>query len=292
MNKILLSIAILFSFSYATDFSVDTTQNIKVDKDRTKNERESMEQRNNLSKRNSTTKSKDKTDTESTELTKIEQTEILDKIMEFEDNNIYPFSECKMLTKPKLLPDFGLTSETPDGIDSYKAELLDKAAKNSYSVRRVGGKEKLIKDYINCGAFYGGIIAQSMKSGQIDIDIHDKEILRTYKKVKRYLKRTHCRFDKSLENIQCGPLKLGIAYEPQVFYANISLLNNQTFYGYSANERKTLSYSNRLAQEISKSKEQSVSNSMNEEKSRSWRYNTGLDQAAKTNFSPRNWIKE
>ena len=292
MKRVITLLTVLTLSIFATDFSVDTSQNINSNIDKSKSEKEGMEQRTNLSKRASTTKSKDKTDTESFELTKIEQTEILDKIMEFEDNGIYPFSACNILTNPKLLPDFGITSETRSGdIDIYKADLLDRAAKNSFPISKVRAKEKIVKDYINCGAFYGGIIAQSMKTGKIDTDITDREIKRTYKKVKRYLRRTHCRFDKSLENITCGPLKLVVAYDPQVFYANISLFNNQTFYGYSATERKTVSYSNRLAQEVSKSKERSSGTSRTKDISRNWKYGAGTDSSAKTSFSPRNWIK-
>ena len=291
--KRIIAFAMVLSLSlFATDFSVDTSQNIGSSVDKTKSEKESMDQKTNLTKRASTTKSKDKTDTESFELTKIEQTEILDKIMEFEENGVYPFSACKLLTNPKLLPDFGITSEKRNGdIDMYKAELLEKASKNSFPISRVGAREKLVKDYLNCGAFYGGIIAQSMKTGKIDIDIEDKEIKRTYTRAKKYLAKKHCRFDKSLENITCGPLKLVVAYDPQIFFANISLFNNQTFYGYSATERKTVSYSNRLAQEVSKSKERSSGTSRTKDISRNWKYNTGTESSAKTSFSPRNWIK-
>jgi len=292
MKRIITLLTICSLSLLATDFSVDTSQNNSVNIDKSNSEKEGMEQRTNLSKRASTTKSKDKTDTESYELTKIEQTEILDKIMDFEESGIYPFSACKLLTNPKLLPDFGITSETEDGyIDSYKADLLDKAAKNSFALKRVRAKEKLVKDYINCGAFYGGIIAQAMKTGQIDTDITNKEIKRTYKKVQRFLGRTHCRFDKSLENIACGPLKLSVGYEPQIFYSNISLFNNQTFYGYSANERKTVSYSNRLAQEVSKTKERSTGTSLSKDVTRNWKKGVGVESSAKTSFSPRNWIK-
>ena len=290
MKKII--IFFLFFYVYATDFSADTTTSTKTNVEKTKNKNSSLEQGNRLVKSIATTKQKRKLKSNDYSVSEVAQADILDKIEELENKNIYPFSTCKILTKPKLLADFGITAETPGGgIDTIKADLMSSAAKYNFLIEKIGADENKIKDYINCEAYYAAIIAQSFITNKLEIKLKNRKIKRIYKKIKKYLARTKCRFKSELDTIICGPVKVQIGYAPVLYFSNIAIFNDDTFFGYTAKNDKTVSVSNSLEQSISKNKEKSVSSSKSISVSIASKLDNSLEQSSKSSFSPRNWIK-
>lgn len=75
-----------------------------------------------------------------------------------------PFLSCKLISKPPLVADFGLTAEVDIGIiDIYKAEYLSKAAQSNISVAEITNPE-MIKQYAICIAQYADVIAFVLKN--------------------------------------------------------------------------------------------------------------------------------
>ena len=290
-----LTIFLLFfcvSTLFATDFSADTTTSTKTNLEKTKNRNSNMDQGNKLSKSISKSKQKSKSKSKNYTVTKVAQADLLNKIEEFENKNIYPFSTCKILTNPKLLADFGITAETEDGgIDTIKADLMSSAAKYNFPVSKVGADTNKIKDYINCQAYYAAIIAQSFLTNKLQIKIKNRKIKRIYRKIQKYLAKSKCHFQGELNEIVCGPIKFQIGYTPSLFFSNIAIFNNDTFYGYTAKNDRMVSISNSLTQSISKSKEKYASNSRSISVSIANKLDNSLEQSSKSSFSPRNWIK-
>ena len=294
MKKILsvVAIATIMSTSLlAVDVSVDTSQSEKVDTDSSTSYKYGKDMKKTEGIRESQTSTSDKSHSTSTELSLSGQVEVLEAIKSAESRGIYPFSQCSVLSNPKLVADFGLTSEDEDGsIDTILADILQKAATNNASIVSAGADEYAIKDYINCVSFYGAIVADSLKYDSFSPTIRDEKIKKTFENIQKDLANSKCRFDKSTDAIVCRSIKLKIDYEPAISYANIAIYSNQTYFGYSASNKVSDSKTRRLAFEAQKSKERARTKSLNQDVSFASKETISQDIATKTNFSPRNWL--
>lgn len=292
MKKTLIALSLILSANLlAVDVSIDNSVSQKSDSDSSMSRKKSDDNKQTQGIRESKTSTSDKSHSKSFDLTKNGQVEMLEAIKDAEGRGIKPFSECAVLTHPKLVADFGLTSEDENGdIDTIFADILQKAAGNNASISSVGADEYDVKDYMNCVAYYGAIIADSLKHDEFSTDIRDKKIQATFEKIQADLANSKCRFDKSTDAIVCRSVKLKIDYEPALSYSNIAIYSNQTYFGFSASDKVSTSSSQRLAFEAQTSKEKARTISMTKDKSITDKISSSKDTSAKTNFSPRNWL--
>ncbi|MEM7828464.1 MAG: hypothetical protein QW561_03910 [Candidatus Aenigmatarchaeota archaeon] len=269
--KILLLITLLVNTTvFALDTSIDTSKTEKTDREQSQSLRKTKEQRD--------TKGKRKADTTATGVDKQTQEAVkaigqamsqggadvtlsleavfLDRIALLEED-VEPFRTCKIITKPRLPRDFGLSAEVSRGvIDTIKAEYLSKAAQSNSYVRDVADERELIQ-YRNCLAAYGAIIAQAYlylasdlddikagvskdKDGNIEIRgigyddfvvladlalqralhrITNSTIERTYERLIQ--DSSACQFDRSIENIKCGSSLIILSSRPQLYISGV-----------------------------------------------------------------------
>lgn len=289
----ILTIAALASSSYALDMSSDSSQSQKSDIDDTMNYKKGKDSKRSQAERQSKTSTSDKSLTQSKELSVGEQYNLLSSIMVSEKTGEDPFSSCNVLTNPKLSADFGLSSEDEEGdIDSIFADILQKSANNNALISKVGADEYEVKDYINCAAYYGAIIAQGMKKGVYSTEIKDEKIQRTFEDFQIALSESRCRFNGATTNIQCGSISLKIDTTPNVSFSGIPLYSDQTFFGYNGKTSVNKAKSQRIAFERQQQKETMRSTSISKDASLSFKATASEDVSSKTSFSPRNWLPE
>jgi len=201
----------------------------------------------------------------------------LDRIAILESNT-EPFSACKIATSPRLGRDFGLSAEIRTGvIDSVKADFLSKAAQSNSYISELAD-EPGIRSYRDCLAEYGSIVAQAYlyltqdindlkasvtkdKGGNIEVKgigyddfiiLADSALQRALQGLKNEtIKHTYdrtisdkrpCRFDRSLENIQCGASLVILGTKPQLFISGIQWYGER-FAGYQGSYKLSKSWS-------------------------------------------------
>lgn len=286
MTKILLIMFIFITSGFSLDFSSDTSKTTNNGKDRSYTEKEAQDFKNSESKKESTSESKDKTESKAKDLTRIGQVQILKKLKELEKIGVEPFAKCSVLSNPKPLIYFGIGSQMNEfTINSTKSSIIESMAKNSQPIINVGADERKLKSYIKCISYYGAVIAQSLKTNTLDTEIEDEEILEILEEFTEDIKTNKCRFDKSLEIIQCGSTNIKIDNQPILSYSNIPLFKESVFFGYSLSNKDSVSFSEKLSQDISRSKESSKSQTKSVDYARSSKESTNEEKSSKTSMS-------
>lgn len=208
------------------------------------------------------------------------------------EKDIPPFKECRVISNPLLPKDFGITSEIKANvIDNIKADYITKAAQSNSFIKAIADEQALIV-YRSCLAYYGSVIAQSYlnlnnsitevkgmvskdKDGNIVVDgigyddfivIAEGALIETYRNgiknqtllslINRALnEQSPCRFDKQVENINCGSVSINISASPSLSVSGIELYG-KSFAGYHASYKvsRSFSYSNALEKLKSSSK--------------------------------------
>jgi len=197
----------------------------------------------------------------------------LDKIAVLEAQT-EPFNLCKVATNPKLLRDFGLTAEiSPGVIDAIAADFLAKSAQSNSGLKTIAD-EKAIKNYRKLPCLLRALIGQAYlylsgdlnagrnKNGNIDIKgmgyddfstLAEASLLRavetgfTNTTIKGLYDRAvndnqPCMFDRTLENIKCGPTVMTIGGSPQLTVSGIKMYGDG-FAGYQGTFKVSRSWS-------------------------------------------------
>jgi len=300
MKKLILTASFILATTVsAVDLSVDTSNTQQSNQDTSMSTKNSKDIKDSKSKKDSTSYSKDKSKAKSKEVSRIANVDILDYLAEQEEKGVYPFSECQVIANPKTQVDFGITAEDEDEdyIDTNLKTLLDNSAASNSVVSRTIDYDKLaFLDYLNCINFYGSVIGQSLKTGEIKSNITDREILKQHKKITKFLTKAYknqrgykIKFHKQVDTFQINRLKVKLDYEPTLDFNKIAIYG-QNFFGYTANSRKTftLTKSKKLDRTIAKDK--SVNLTKTKDKTLSNKLANNKDYSTKTNFSIRNYL--
>ncbi|MBI5749670.1 MAG: hypothetical protein HZA00_11160 [Nitrospinae bacterium] len=230
---ITIGVAGIFT-SYALDSSVDTSKQKKTDKEKTLQQKKTLE------------------GGEVSEVSIDLYTLYLPTLLELEKSD-ERFRECKIISKPKLLKDFNLTSEIRPGIyDTIKAQILKDAGESNSPVSQFTD-DNSIRLYRDCLALYGAIIGQASKLlkediGKINSTI-GKEDIQTLSDIsiqkisgfddtisQLYLSiirdDTPCVFNGSPNNIMCGNSMIVISSKPTLSLNQTEIYGTK-FFGYS-----------------------------------------------------------
>lgn len=293
----------VFSSVFAVDLSIDTSKTNQSNKEQSISAKDSKDVKKSESKKDSTSYSKDKSKSKSKEVTKLESANVKRYIKTLERKNIYPFNKCKVLTKPKFAKDFGI---------SYKDEelgIIDTGLKSSYEASAQSNQyvhEEVLDfdetnqlkffDYVNCMNYYAGIQAQAFKTGELKGEITDKEILKTFNNVQEFLAEAVSyedakpRWNGAIDNFTFGALSLKLAYEPELFFNQVALYSKDSFHGYSANSKKTITLTKSKKKDRTRSYDDSINLSRSTDSTLTDKISGNQDYSFKTNFSIRNYI--
>lgn len=287
MKKIIPIISILTMVNmYALDISTNKNQDNSVKSDKSmgynKNHNYSASQDKTKTKSNTSEKSF----TTSSDLKEIGHKNSSITLMAFEYSNIEPFKTCSILTKPKLLNDFGLSCIDSRGlIDANYCSSLETASKYNFSIETVGGYEDDIKSFSACVGLYGGLIAQELKTGEFSPELIDEDIKDIFISFSETLEKHDCRFNGSLSNITCGPTIIKIEASPTLIYGNISLYSTDSFFGYSLSN--SVNKASRVSDTYtkSKSKKRSEANSMAKSLNQNKVLSSNISESSASNLS-------
>ena len=190
------------------------------------------------------------------------------------------FQDCQLITSPKLGRDFGLSAEIRPGvIDTIKADYLSKAAQSNAYIRDLAD-ELQIRHYRNCMADYGAIIGsaylvltQDLNDLKISVKKAEDNTITVsglgYEDVLTLAKsaldraiaggagapsiarirdrvtseQSPCRFDRSLENIQCGSTLIILGTKPQLVASGIKWYGDGSYAGYAGTYKLSRSWS-------------------------------------------------
>lgn len=249
---------------YALDLSTSNSDSRNYDEKKDLSNSKSKSHSKTKTKNESDTKTKEKSVQKSKELTKIEQTGSLIAIRTLEMANIEPFKSCQVLSKPRLVDDFGLSCRDKSGeVNSGLCSFLDNAAKSNMPLEDILEDNEVfdLKVYMSCVALTGALIAQDMKDEKFSIGLKDQELRNIFEDFTYEIENSECRLEGSTSNIQCGSVTIKLASEPMVSYSNISLYSNQTFFGYSS--KQSQNKSKRVAKTFSYSKSKQKSLALN-----------------------------
>lgn len=232
---VILGLVFYASYSFAFEASIETGKTKEVGKSR------ALEQKKDLTKGSGIE-------------TTIELSAVfLPVIREMENKSEGPFGSCKLLTKPKLLKDFGLSAMVEPGvIDTIKAEFINQSATANSVVAAVEANEAMIKRYRNCMALYGAVIAQSFAEvatvGNSLLTLEDARKV-AEAAIKRVLSRglneplmtkyegvltdnEECRFAGKTDEIQCGGSLVHIGGQPRLSVNGVEWYGGGKYAGY------------------------------------------------------------
>jgi hypothetical protein len=286
----------LISPSYSIDTNIDAGKTQRTDKEQSQSIRKSQEQRESKGRKKTTTTTtgidkqtqdvirsvEDMRRNTEADVTLSLEMVFLDRISQMEQQGEGEFGKCRIVTRPKLPRDFGISAEVSPGvIDSIKAEYLSKAVQSNTYVTGITSEED-IRVYRNCLAFYGAVIGQAyiylssdlhslgIKSNTKSIGYDDfvslanTALQRALQSIKNAtIKNTYnrivtdtspCRFAQSIENlhVQCGPVLLVIGPRPQMFVMGAAQWYGEKFAGYGGQWRVSKAWSYQSAVEALK----------------------------------------
>ena len=292
--KYLLFIALSLNL-FALDMGLDTSTDKDTGRNKTSSKSKDLSIDKTKSNTNSTTKSKEKS------LSKIKKIDYDGKVTALtflaalERAEVAPFGSCRLLTKPRNISHFGLSCRNKYGISSNLCSYL-KSEADSYSLIKkipVAAKyEDQIKGYGNCGALYGGIIAQYLKNGVLDVKIQDKKILEQVQNVIIEINEADCNLAEKTTNIMCDGVDINVATTLRLTANAVEVFGANEYFGYKLNLSKDKSVKTSLSKAFVKSKARSKSvklaKSMKSDKS----YSHKLSQRATQNLSMGKFIKD
>ena len=261
IKKVLVSFLCLSSFSFALDNSYNTGKNLNVNKDKQISNSKSITINKNKTKSKTISKNKNVSKTETQTYTRLEQLDTLTTLLVLEYSNVQPFAGCRVLSKPKLPKDLGLSCVSEDGlVNEGKCSYLKEAAQNNYPLEEVVDYEDLknIKQYMACVGLYGALIAQNMK-GEDGFVLKDQELKSIYKTFTNQLKNAECRLI-GADTIACGSAMIKLSFTPVLEFSNINLYSSKEFYGYTSNVQnsKSKSISKNISMQVAISKSKAI----------------------------------
>lgn len=303
MKKLILLTILTSIFSLnlsAVDLSIDSAETQQSNQDMSISAKKSKDIKESESNKESESYTKDISKAKSKEAVRIAQVDILNFLSELELNNVYPFSSCKVLNNPKLPADFGITSEVNDNedIDLNLSTSLDKAVQNNAYVNSISDlsfNEKKFYDYVNCLNFYSALVAQSLKTSEMKGEIEDAEIKDLYLKAQKALtramteKKYKVKFHKAIDTYTINSLKVRLDYEPVLMFNQIELFG-KSFYGYTANSKKSISLTTAKKEDRTASKDNSINLNRTKDITYTNKNADNTDYSFKTNFSIRNYL--
>ncbi len=269
MKNLIISFCLLFSVNV---YALDMTSGNTVDENFKEDKQESDKRNRNLS--SSEEKSKTRTTSDeisnanSTDLKLIGHHDALIVLMALEKANIEPFKSCEILTKPRLLDDFGLGCKSWNGmINSNRCSALEEAGKANLTVENLIDTTLVdnpidFREFTACVGLYGALIAQSLKEGTFDVQLKDEELKDQYLSLNDSIEFDECRLDGSVSNITCGETTIKIGANPSLTYGSIPLYSDSVYYGYSLSINDNKSKKNSETFSKSKSKKRSEANSL------------------------------
>lgn len=283
--KKLLVISLLSLNLFALDQSVSagTDQSYKEDKSMGYNKNMSVD--NSSDKTTSNTDSKEQSLNISTNVSRVEQISSLVGLMALEKAGIKPFSECQVLSHPKLANDFDLSCSSNGFLNEGRCSFLGLAAQSNMELERVTSKSENIKSYAACVGLYGALIAQDMKYDKFSPELYDKDLIEIFKNFNETLEEEDCRLNSNASTIVCGTTMIKIDYEPIVVYSGISLYSDKTYFGYSSTQSKDKSKRISKAFSESKSKRRSKSNSLAKSLNTNTAFSVNVQKASSVNLS-------
>ena len=291
--KILMKIAVatllINSNSFALDMSTGNSKNQNIDEKKELQNSKSKTSTKNKSENKTTTKTKEKSIQKSNELTRVEQTTSLVALRALEKTEIEPFRSCQVLSKPRLVDDFGLSCRMKNGVvNSGRCEYLQSAAASNMALEDVISSSEIqkLKSYAACVALYGGLIAQDMKQESFSASLTDEELVWTFGDFADDLDNYDCRLAGSSDSIQCGTILIKLGYEPLVSYSNISLYSpSQTFFGYSSRQMRNKSKRVAKTFSLAKSKQKSLAINLSKTLNGSKSLSIQMQKSAASNLS-------
>ena len=268
VKKILASFLFLSGLAFALDNSYNTNKNLNVNTNKQLSNSKSITINKNKTKSKTISKNKNLSKTETQTYTRLEQLDTLTTLLTLEYSNVQPFSGCRVLSKPRMPRDLGLSCVDEDGmVNEGKCSYLKEAAQNNYPLSEVVDYTNLkkIKQYMACVGLYGAIIAQNMK-GENGFVLKDKELKSIYKMFVNQLKNSECRLI-GADTIACGSAMIKLSFTPVLEFSNINLYSSKEFYGYTSNvqnsKSKSISKNISMQVAISKSKAINLAKSIN-----------------------------
>lgn len=296
----ILVFSLLTTSVFAFDISSDTSNSRNTGTEQSVNISNGKEYHLERSKGHNQSINRSISKSKSREVSLLNQVSIINDLKVLEEKGVQPYRECDILTHPKLLADFGITAINNnfgmESVDTYKSDMLEKAARYNQPLSSVDIDSTPIKNYINCVAFYGAIIAQGMKDNIKSGVIKDRQIKETFMSIQNDLRDSTCRFAGDLHDIVCGDIRFTIGYEPKLFYLSYAIfdgaLNGASFYGYTSSTRLNYSREKRHSWDTTQGVSQRFNHSRSYNTNQSEKVSGSLDTSYKTNFSPRNWMPE
>lgn len=263
MKKILLAAVIamnLFAVDMTTDNSLDSDDSMSS----TLSNKKDMSISNSKSKDVSKTKSKSKNLTSSKDLKYDGALDAIRQIVDFENNGVYPFSSCKLLTKPLQPSDFGFVCKTGAFLNTGKCSFLSESAKNYARLNDVirSSDIKDFKGYLNCGVYYGAVIAQFLKTNEIDFEITDSVIKKALYQAELDINKEDCSFNGDATKVLCGGVSANIGDMLTISQYNAKLYSDGVFYGYNLSVGNSKSLSQAISDDVRMSRSRSKGNNM------------------------------
>ncbi len=202
------------------------------------------------------------------------------KILQLEETTL-PYSTCKLLSRPKLPADFGITAEmAPGAIDSIKSQFLSSYASSNGAIDSLADVAN-IRSYRDCMADYGATIGQAYLYLSSDVQelgatgqsiknmgyddfvsiaeaaldkavsggIQSKSIKKLHNQAVGY--HSTCFFEANITTIKCGSTVSTIASKPTLAVAGIQMYGN-AFAGFQGSFRVSRSWS--LSEAVEKMK--------------------------------------
>ena len=261
IKKVLVSFLCLSVSAFALDNSYNTSKNLNVNKDKQISNSKSITINKNKTKSKTISKNKNLSKTETQTYTRLEQLDTLTTLLVLEYSNVQPFVGCRVLSKPKLPRDLGLSCVNEDGmVNEGKCSYLKEAAQNNYPLSEVVDQEDIrkIKSYMACVGLYGALIAQNMK-GENGFVLKDQELKSIYKTFTNQLKNAECRLI-GADTIACGSAMIKLSFTPVLEFSNINLYSSKEVYRYTSNVQnsKSKSISKNISMQVAISKSKAI----------------------------------
>jgi hypothetical protein len=208
------------------------------------------------------------------------QTLYLQRLGELETSQ-EPFKSCQLVTAPKIAAVFGLTGDNGSMYVNYaRMKNIESMARSGVWISEVTD-EKPIRQYLACQIYYGEIIAQAYLNltGGVDnpkqsttltkdnegnivvrglgyddfVDMANEALDRTIKggvtakRLKAQADRlmsskVPCRFDKTVDSVQCGSMLMTLGTAPQLIAENIKWYGD-SFAGFQGSFKVSTGYS-------------------------------------------------
>ena len=258
--KILLPLLLSLSL-FGLDLGYDTDSIEEQSQSKNMSNSRDQDVSGNTSNSRTKTKNTETSESLSKSLSKDVKVKFLAELIALEKAGVEPFASCSLLNKPKSLKDFDLSCDVGFGMNSGMCNYFNEAAKNYKNLNEVIDSEYVInmKLYINCGAYYGAVIGQALKTGEVDFEIKDEEIKKFFLLVQDNLVDSDCRFAGALTDITCGSVVINYLNIPVIKFAGVEIFGGNKYYGYNLNLTKDKRTQDSLQISLAKSSSKSLS---------------------------------